>query len=73
MSNGAAFPGENVLDSNEVWKEYTEIRDRGEDMAKLAYQKYESGDPRGAQVLATLSMAERVASLSYLLSKAKLF
>jgi hypothetical protein len=57
----------------EVWKEYTEIRDRGEDMAKLAFRKYEDGDPRSGQVLATLSMAERIAALTYLLSKAEIF
>lgn len=70
MSKGEHF---GLGADGEQWKEYQAIRERGEDMAKLAYRKWEDGDPRGAQVLATLSMAERVAALTYLVSKAKVF
>lgn len=80
VENLTAFPGsyqgdEGVrADREEMWKEYMEIRavaSADENSARVMMES--EGNPRGAQVYATLAVAARLESLAYLLSKMRSF
>lgn len=69
MSDPAAFPGGSRIDGSEVWKEYKDIQAEADKLGTESLVELSGGNPRAAEVLATLSVSSRLEALAYLISK----
>lgn len=66
MSDQKAFPAD--MD-REVWKEYQNIKNEAHSQERAAGDHMDKGDPRDAQVHATLAVAGRLEQLAYLIAR----
>ena len=68
------FPGAGEKeDRDDLWKEYMGLRGEASRLEQAALDQLEEGNPRAAEVKATVAVLIRLEALTYLISKARIF
>lgn len=73
MAEGEKFPGDRGVDGKELWKEYMGLRGEASRLEQSAIDILGEGNPREAQARATIAVSIRLETLTYLISKARIF